>query len=323
MHSSPDGLHWKLFAQIDPGPGGYDTQTIVFWDASCGRYVMYTRRWVTPESKAAWHRTVRRRESDDLLHWKNESVSIEADDIDLATHTTHTGQPPVDYYGANVFRYAEAQDVYIMLAQPYWHWHRRDAGGLGPSTFDVRLAVSRDGKQFQRAGNRKPFMPTGPDGRFDSRFVWAMPQPIRMGNELWIYYVGMNRDHDQVLDPAAPGGNQLAGIGRAVLRLDGFISADADYSGGEITTPALRFSGTRLELNVETSGGGSVAVEILDENHDPIPGFGREDAAEVHGNSVALPIGWRGTQDVSPLAGRVVHLRFHMQDCKLYAFQFR
>jgi len=76
-------------------------------------------------------------------------------------------------------------------------------------------------------------------------------------------------------------------------------------------------------LNVETSGGGSVAVEILDENHDPIPGFGREDAAEVHGNSVALPIGWRGTQDVSPLAGRVVHLRFHMQDCKLYAFQFR
>ena len=95
-----------------------------------------------------------------------------------------------------------------------------------------RIRASRDGKQFHRAGNRKPFMPTGPDGRFDSRFVWAMPQPIRMGNELWIYYVGMNRDHDQVLDPAAPGGNQLAGIGRAVLRLDGFISADADYSGG-------------------------------------------------------------------------------------------
>ena len=71
---------------------------------------------------------------------------------------------------------------------------------------------------------------------------------------------------------------------------------------------------------METSGGGSVAVEILDENFDPISGFTREDTVKAYGNSVRMPMAWSDTQDVSSLAGRAVRLRFHMQDCKLYAF---
>ena len=120
--------------------------------------------------------------------------------------------------------------MYIILAQAFWHWQDRDAKGLGPSTFDVWLAVSRDGNQFQRAGNRKPFIATGPEGRFDSRFVWAMLHPVRMGDSLWIYYVGTNQDHDRQIDPAAAG-KHLTGIGRAVLRRDGWVSADAGLTG--------------------------------------------------------------------------------------------
>ena len=59
--------------------------------------------------------------------------------------------------------------------------------------------------------------------------VWAMPHPVRMGDEIWIYYSGANRDHDGLIDPEAEG--HLSGIGRAVLRLDGFVSADAGYGG--------------------------------------------------------------------------------------------
>ena len=66
---------------------------------------------------------------------------------------------------------------------------------LLPGTLDVRLAVSRDGVNFQRKGDRKPFMSLGPAGSFDSQKVWAIPNPIRMGDELWIYYVGSNRNH--------------------------------------------------------------------------------------------------------------------------------
>jgi len=165
-------------------------------------------------------------------------------------------------------------------------------------------------------------MPTGSDGSFDSRFVWAMPDPVRMGDELWIYYVGTNRDHDSIVDPVA-GGRHRTGISRAVLRLDGFVSADADYNGGQITTPPMKFSGQKLELNIETSGGGSAHVEILDEIGRPIDGYGKADTLPVNGNSVRMPVVWKTGPDISSLAGRTVRLRFHMRDCKLYAFQFR
>jgi len=213
--------------------------------------------------------------------------------------------------------------VYIMFAQAYWHWRERSPlKGLGPDSFDVRLCVSRDGKSFRRAGARKPFIAMGPAGRFDSAHVWALPDPIRMGDELWIYYAGANMDHSRNIDPAAKG-KHLTGIGLTVLRLDGFVSADADYSGGEITTPLLRFKGRRLELNAETSGGGSVRVELIDEAGRPIAGYSGADALPINGNSVRLPVRWRGGSDVSKLAGSPVRLRFHLGDCKLYAFQFR
>ncbi|MDA1055336.1 MAG: hypothetical protein O3C40_33360 [Planctomycetota bacterium] len=323
MHSSPDGLRWKRFTRLEPGPGGWDTQSIVFWDPAIERYTLFTRYWAQNENRERRYRTVRRLESHDLRQWDRQTIVMEPDETDRATHLTPTGQTPVDYYGADVFRYGEADDVYIMLTQAYWHWYERaGAKGLGPSSFDVRLAVSRDGKSFRRVGERKPFMPTGPDGRFDSRFVWAMPDPVRMGDELWIYYVGTNRDHDGVVDPAA-GGDHQSGIGRAVLRLDGFVSADASYAGGQITTPPIVFAGRTLELNVETSGGGSVRVEILDAAGDPIESYAAAQAIPVNGNSVRMPVAWKAGRDLSSLAESTIRLRFHMRDCKLYAFQFR
>jgi len=327
MHSSPDGLCWKLFARLNPGRGGWDTQSVAFWDPNIERYALYTRYWMSHRHGTAKapdnFRTVRRLESDDLKSWDKQSIVMQPDEADRTLHPTRPGHPPVDYYGADVFRYTEADRVYIMLAQAYWHWKpRAPQKGLGPAGFDVRLAVSRDGVKFRRVGGRKPFMSMGPAGRFDSKFVWAMPDPVRIGDELWIYYVGSNRDHDGYIDAAAAEGRHLTGISRAVLRLDGFVSADADYAGGEITTPLIKFSGKRLELNVDTSGGGSVIVELLDENDKPIPGLSKDDATPVNGNSVRMSVRWGDRADVSTLAGKPLRLRFHMRDCKLYAFRF-
>lgn len=321
MHSSPDGLRWKKFARLDPGPGGWDTQSIIFWDPRIDRYVLYTRRWVRLNPKEASYRTVRRLESDDLLVWKDESVVMQADSVDLATHETPTAQPPVDYYGADVFRYEEADDVYLMLAQPFWHWQERSPlKGLGPSSFDVQLAVSRDGKAFQYP-SRQPFMANGPDGQFDSRYVWAMPAPVRMGNELWIYYVGSNRDHDQNIDPSS-GGTHLTGISRGILRLDGFVSADSDQRGGEITTKPLRFTGNRLELNLATKPSGSVLVELQDAAGTAIAGFAVENADPIVTDGVGHLVTWRGASGVGSLAGTPIRLRFVMKDASLFAFRF-
>ena len=322
MHSSPDGLRWTLFSKPHPGPGGHDTQSIVFWDRKVNRYALYTRHWMHQRDRQRAYRAVRRLETDDLkTGWDQQAIVMAPDEIDWATHATPTEQPPVDFYGACVFPY---EDVYIMLLQAYWHWDQRSSlKRLGPLGFDVRLAISRDGKTFSRVGGRKPFMANGREDQFDSRFVWALPNPVRMGDEIWIYYVGQNRGHDGRIAPGAPEGKLLTGIGRAVIRLDGFVSVDAGYRGGQFTTPLIRFSGDRLELNVDTSGGGSVEVELLDEQEQPIQGYARNESQIINGNSVRMPVRWQQHEDVGELAGRPIRLRFYLRDCKLYSFQFR
>ncbi len=344
VYASADGYDWTLLARSRIGD--LDTQSIIMWDEPLRRYVMYTRKWHrfgdrgdTPHERAQPnskdYRMIRRLETDDFERWDNDRIVFAIDEVDLATHRSSIPQLPVDYYGGAVFRYPDPQGVFILMPQAHWHWKNRPADqvwrpdwpkkmkaqNLAPALVDTRLAVSRDGLNFERVGDRKPFLRPGLAGTFSSQRVWAMPDPVRMGDELWIYYVGKNRDKDNFLDPAAT--EYRTGLDRAIMRLDGFVSADADYLGGEIITPLLTFAGRRLELNVDTGGGGSIRVELLDEDNNPIEGFALADATELCGNSVRMAVSWGEKSDVTSLAGKPIKLRFVMQDCKLYAFQFK
>ncbi len=331
-YHSADGIEWTLWQCQDIG--NCDTQSIAFWDNRITRYVLYTRKNPNAGTPAR-SRVVRRLESDDLEHWENEVIVMAADKIDNATYVSPTPKPPIDYYGAAVFRYPDLEGSYVMLSQAFWHFKKRKPENrwglngkkdpskgerLAPSTIDVRLAISRDGVKFQRLGRRKPFLNLGPEGAFDSRLVWAIPNPVIVDDEIWVYYAGKNTDHDGFVDPKASG--PMSGIGLAVMRLDGFISADADYTGGEITTGLVTFEGNRLEVNLDTGGGGSLQVEILDKSGIPIDGYTQADATVLCGNSVKMAASWNENQDVSKLSGFPVRLRFTMRDCKLYAFGF-
>jgi hypothetical protein len=262
-------------------------------------------------------------------------VVMEADERDDAMYMTPTIQPPLDYYGASVFTYPDDNGPYVMLSQAFWHFKQREpdkrwgAKGkkdkteqerLAPSIMDVRLAASKDGLHFKHLGDRKPFLKPGGEGTFDSKRVWVLPNPVVVDDEIWIYYAGGNTDHDGFVDAFAE--EAMSGIGLAIMRLDGFISADAGYSEGEFTTHMLKFEGDRLEVNIDTGGGGTLQVEILDESGNPIKGFTRSESELLTGNSVRMPVTWTEKNDVSTLAGKTVQLRFIMRDCKLYAYQF-
>jgi hypothetical protein len=319
MYSSRDGLAWSHFGDIEP-QGATDTQTIIFWDELSRRYLFYGRDKVG----GIGSRRVRRAELTDLTRLENTGLVIWTDAMDFATYPTANGNAPVDYYGAAVFPYHGTEGVYIMLAQTFWHWMPGiTETKLLPAGRDVRLAVSRDSKVFTRAGGRKAFLRPGPAGRFDSKAVWALPNPIVVGDEIWIYYCGLNWDRADRVDTAAPEGKRMSAISRAVMRLDGFVSADTPYEGGELTTRPLKFSGSQLELNIDTSAGGSVRVELLDMEGRPIPGMAGEDSPWLVGNSVRLPVTWSKSPDLRNWTGKPVRLRFIMRDCKLYAFQFR
>jgi hypothetical protein len=113
-------------------------------------------------------------------------------------------------------------------------------------------------------------------------------------------------------------------ISRLVLRRDGFISARAAYTGGEFTTPPLKFAGRELVLNVDTSAAGLLRCELLNEEGKSLEGYRLEDCDVIHtANEIDRVVKWKGKSDVSALAGRLVKLRVSFRDTDLYAFQFR
>ena len=100
------------------------------------------------------------------------------------------------------------------------------------------------------------------------------------------------------------------------------MSADVDYQGGELTTPPLVFSGTRLVLNHNTAGMGTIFVELRDLNDQPLDGYSLADCEEITGNDVAWEVRWRGSGDVSAIAGTPIKIHFRLVNTKLYAFGF-
>ena len=110
---------------------------------------------------------------------------------------------------------------------------------------------------------------------------------------------------------------------RYTLRLDGFVSVQANMKGGELLTKRIRFAGRRLVLNFATSAAGSVQVEIQDEQGRPLPGFALADCPAVFGDTIERAVTWAGGSDVGALAGRTVQLRFVLKDADVYAYQFQ
>lgn len=343
---SPDGLRWTHEERPVTGLRAADTQPSWFWDKRIGRYVGYSREWVR-EKSGFGSRMASYNESDDMVNWSAMHFALEPDERDataapamvldptrlvvkgedvMPVRETRAGAAagedqvltptaPLDFYGPGVFPY---EGVYLALVPVFHHW-RGSGADTFPSTGDIQLAVSRDARNFTRPGPRRAFLTTGMDGTWDSKWIYPVLRPVRMGDELWIYYMGTNHDHAGRVD-----GKRQEALSRAVLRVDGFVAAEADYEGGVFMTPPVRFVGSRLELNLNTGAGGVAKVEILKETGEPIRGFTMAEADELNGNSLTLRASWnKGSADVSALAGQAVRLRIKMRAAKLFAFQFR
>ena len=112
-------------------------------------------------------------------------------------------------------------------------------------------------------------------------------------------------------------------VRRYMLRPDGFVSVNAGYAGGELTTRPFVFEGNELELNYSTSAVGTLRVEIQDGNGNAIPGYGLDDCPEMFADEVEGAVRWEQGGDLGRLAGSPVRLRFSLNDADLYACRFR
>jgi hypothetical protein len=279
-------------------------------------------------------RSISRIETDDLLAPWPVAPGAEANTMYATSSTTNmvfTADPWdgfADFYVHSTTVYPYAEDVYLMFPTFFRHFHPSrqpwfhgfdDANG----PLETTLAVSRDGVHWDRV-DRKAYVANGRHDEWDRWRTMTGLGITRAGNDLYQYYWGGGDLHDSLpLRPEMKRDSRWGGgLGLVKQRLDGFVSADVDYQGGFITTPPIMFRGNRLELNYNCGGQGVIFVELRDLQDQPIPGYTLGDCEEVSGDDVAWDVRWRGSPDISSLAGLPIKIHFNMRNAKLFAFQF-
>jgi len=325
---SPDGIHWSL-RRDEPvvTKGAFDSQNLAFWDPTAKKYRAYFRTFTKGITtgkvwKPAGHRAIRTAASTDFLSW--------SDEADL----TYEDSPVEHLYTNQIGPYFRAPHILIgfptryiergwspsmrALPQPKHREMRAEANlRYGTALTEGLLMASRNGVHFERWNE-----------------AFLRPGPQRP--DTWLYghnYIAWHAVETKSSLPGAP--NELSlyasegswigdsnAMRRYTLRLDGFVSVNAGWKGGELLTRPLRFKGNRLGLNFATSAAGSIRVEIQDAEGAPIPGFTLDDCADVFGDAIDRTVEWKGGSDVSDLAGRTVRLRFTLKDADLYALKF-
>jgi hypothetical protein len=298
--ASFDGIHWHrlqsdpLVVAPDDERPWFDTHNVAFWDALQKQYVIYARGWLP-----SGERSIRRTTSPDFRTWS------EFEWIDM-------GDAPAEHLYKNACsQYFRAPHIYLMFPKRFVPERRFDPDWPHSGLSDTVFMSSRDGLHWDRRF-MEAFLRPGPDPKnWNERNLYAGVGIVPTGPaEISLYYLEHFR-------------HPSARLRRATLRTDGFVSINAPYAGGEVTTRPLTFAGDELAINYATSAAGSVRVEIQDEEGRPIEGYELASGVELYGDEIERKVTWAGHRDVRQLAGRPIRLRFAMQDADLYSIHFR
>ncbi|HPD32305.1 MAG TPA: hypothetical protein PLL20_20105 [Phycisphaerae bacterium] len=304
--ASPDGVHWKrLGARPIITEGSFDSHNCAFWDSNREEYVCYLRQGIKGK------RGVCRATSKDFTNW-TQPVPLDY------------GDAPLEHFYTNgVVPYFRAEHIYLGFPMRFVPPQERSTVGFDnrktDGLSDAVFMAGRDGLHFDRLF-MEAFIRPGLDpenwggAHGNSTPAWGILQtgPAEMS----IYWTEHYENY-----PENTG--RIPQIRRGTMRLDGFVSVNAPYEGGEFVTKPLVFEGSKLVLNMSTSAVGSVKVGIEDADGQPIPGLGLNDAVEIWGDEIERIVNWKGGPDVSRLAGKPVRLRFVMKDADLYSIRFR
>ena len=157
-------------------------------------------------------------------------------------------------------------------------------------------------------------------GTVDGGTIHASSAHLRRGDRFLQMYTGnpwTQGGFHALDDEERRGRGHGYGIRLVEQLLDGFVSA----APPTLTTPPLRFSGERLELDVDMAAMGQAQVGVRDEAGLPLPGFELARCRRVM-DDVRHAVSWDGAPSLGH-AGRPIRLHFSMRSAKLYAFQFR
>lgn len=332
---SPDGITWD--ESDDFAFHGSDAAGVAY-DAVGKRFIAVTIE--CPRIGPFLRRTPAVATSDDFKHWSDFHIAFECDDEDdervrerLERRRAILSYGLADHFHEEVnsmfcFNYADVvMGLPVMFdCSGYDEW-KGTPGGPGSGRDDcvthIQLAWCRDrALRDWRRPWRGPVLPITDPPQWDSGFVAMAESPVRVGDELWFYYSGVDRSQQHPMYTRDDGwrfrqGELQGGISAARLRLDGFASLDADRtSGGEVLTRPLPFNGEKILVNAVSYHG--LTFEILDEAGEVIPGFSMADCIPLQGDSVAHEMRFKNA-NVAQLSGRPIQLRFALSGVMLFA----
>ncbi len=315
---SADGIRFSLMSDKPiVTKGAFDSQNLLFWDSIREEYREYHRGFNTGGVRDIMTSTAKNLWEFPEPQWLRYPGS--------PTMALYTNQIQPYYRAPHIFmgfpmRYNDRGWSEPMLALPGLEErlarakaHRR----YGTTVTDAVFMSSRDGRSFKRWS--EAFIRPGPDRKgtwvYGDNFIfWGMVETRS----------GLENAPDELSLYAVEGyweGTSI-NVRRYTLRIDGFVSLYAPFSGGECVTKPLTFAGGNLTLNAATSAAGSIRVEIQDEEGNPIPGFELDDCPPIFCDDLRYTVRWSDGGDVRSLAGKSVRLRFVLRDADLYAFRF-
>lgn len=330
VFQSADGINWSPLSKepLFQGVGAFDSQNLAFWDPTIEKYRAYWRAFgagVTNEKvwKPGGVRLIRTSISDNLLNWTPHQDLV------------YENSPVEHLYTNQVKPYHRAP--HILIGFPTRYIER------GASASMSALPDTKDRENRAEANERYGYaiteglMMASRDGVNFKRWNEAFLRPGEERTGTWHYGAQYLAWHVVETKSSLPGAaNDLSfyatesywhGKGSALrrysLRLDGFVSANAGWEGGEIITKPIIFEGDQLSLNFASSAAGGVRVEIQDESGKPIAGFSEADCPPQFGDSVDRIVHWKRGADVSELSGQTVRIRFFLKDADLYSYQFQ
>ncbi|HKB37110.1 MAG TPA: hypothetical protein VKD72_11695, partial [Gemmataceae bacterium] len=231
---SEDGLRWKKLRDRPViTKGAFDSQNVPFWSEAEGLYLCYFRVFVKGVRRIA------RTTSKDFVNW-TEPVLMEY------------GDKPIEHlYTNQTSPYFRAPHLYVGVAA-------RFLPGRQVLTAEEAKAIKVDPDYFKDCSDGVLITTRGGD-RYERTFMEGFLCP-GIGLENWVSrtnYPALNvvptGAHEMSLYANQNYGQPTSHLRRYTLRLDGFACISAPYSGGELLTKPLTFSGKELVLNFATS----------------------------------------------------------------------
>ncbi len=172
---------------------------------------------------------------------------------------------------------------------------------------DVGLVVSHSGYSFREVLPFRPFIPRGPRGTWDAGLV-CQGNILDDGDQTRFYYTGN--------DVGNLGGSYRIGMayiprdqyGYLLIRGHRDIAARPRQATATLKPVALP-ENAQLAINAtHLSKGGSIRLQLMDEQDKPLRGFAFKDCTPVTRDGLRKKISWKNDKQAASLAGRRVKI---------------